>query len=79
MKYSSTCKNITPAGSPRSINCVVVRPTSAPKRSALNIDEDDEDAPAVVDDIDLTIEDNADVQHGSLRAAFPMAFGNGQP
>lgn len=54
----------------------IARPTSAPRRSAVDIDEDDEDAPAVVDDVDLDTEDNADIQHGSLRAAFPMAFGN---
>ena len=36
------------------------------------MDEDDEDAPTIVDEND---DDNADLQHGSLRAAFPMAFG----
>ncbi|KAL3132621.1 hypothetical protein ABBQ32_009149 [Trebouxia sp. C0010 RCD-2024] len=51
------------------------RPTSRPRRSAVDIDEDDEDAPAVVDDVDLDTDDIADVQHGALRAAFPMAFG----
>ena len=39
------------------------------------MDEDDEDAPAIVDDLDADHEDNADLQHGSLRAEFPMAFG----
>ncbi|KAL3156845.1 hypothetical protein ABBQ38_001114 [Trebouxia sp. C0009 RCD-2024] len=51
------------------------RPTSRPRRSTADIDEDDEDAPAVVDDVDLDTDDIADIQHGSLRAAFPMAFG----
>lgn len=60
------------------VHCVVARPPSAPRRSAVAVDEDDEDAPAIVDDVDLNHEDNADVQHGSLRAAFPMAFGNCQ-
>lgn len=47
-----------------------------PSRPRLStVDEDDEDAPAVVDDVDLDAEDNTDSQHGALRAAFPMAFG----
>ena len=37
-------------------------------------DEDDEDAPAVVNGLDDD-DDAPDVQHGSLRAAFPIAFG----
>ncbi len=39
------------------------------------MDEDNEDAPAIVDDLDAGDEENADLQHGSLRAEFPMAFG----
>ena len=39
------------------------------------MDEDDENAPAIVDDLDADHEENADLQHGSLRAEFPMAFG----
>lgn len=58
------------------LQCATARPTSRPRRSAVDIDEDDEDAPAVVDDVDLDTDDIADVQHGALRAAFPMAFGN---
>ena len=49
------------------------RPRSTQRQPTLDVDEDDEDAPAVVHDAD--IDDNADSQHGSLRAAFPMAFG----
>ena len=37
--------------------------------------EDGEDAPAIVDDLDADEDENADLQHGSLRAEFPMAFG----
>lgn len=43
--------------------------------AGLDMDEDDEDAPAIVDDLDADHEENADLQHGSLRAEFPMAFG----
>ena len=51
------------------------RPSSTQHhRAALGIDEDNEDAPAIVDGVEGD-EDNADLQHGSLRAAFPMAFG----
>lgn len=41
----------------------------------LDMDEDDEDAPAIVDDLNADGDENADLQHGSLRAEFPMAFG----
>ncbi len=40
-----------------------------------DMDEDDEDAPATVDDLNAGDDENADLQHGSLRAEFPMAFG----
>jgi len=52
------------------------RPSTTQRAVAgLDMDEDDENAPAIVDDLDADHEDNADLQHGSLRAEFPMAFG----
>ena len=52
------------------------RPSSTQHhRAALGIDEDNEDAPAVVDGVEGDEDDDAALQHGSLRAAFPMAFG----
>jgi len=52
------------------------RPSTTQRAVAgLDVDEDDEDAPAIVDDLDTDLEENADLQHGSLRAEFPMAFG----
>lgn len=75
---TSMCAMCALACGPHFVHYVTARPPSAPRRSAVAVDEDDEDAPAVVDDVDLDDEDNANVQHGSLRAAFPMAFGNGQ-
>lgn len=52
------------------------RPSTTQRAVAgLDVDEDDEDAPAIVDDLHADDEDNADLQHGSLRAEFPMAFG----
>ncbi len=43
--------------------------------AGLDMDEDDEDAPAIVDDLSAGDDEIADLQHGSLRAEFPMAFG----
>ena len=52
------------------------RPSTTQRAVAgLDMDEDDENAPAIVDDLDAGDEENADLQHGSLRAEFPMAFG----
>jgi hypothetical protein len=52
------------------------RPSTTQRAVAgLDMDEDNEDAPAIVDDLDAGDEENADLQHGSLRAEFPMAFG----
>lgn len=52
------------------------RPSTTQRAVAgLDMDEDDENAPAIVENLDADHEDNADLQHGSLRAEFPMAFG----
>ena len=48
------------------------RPSSAQKPNIHHDDNEDEDAPTVVDGLD---DDVGELQHDSLRAAFPIAFG----
>lgn len=51
---------------------MLCRPSSHVRSYANKDDDEDEDAPAVVDGLD---DDVSELQHDSLRAAFPIAFG----